>query len=328
ATKFSEKSWVNMTSLPFATEQQVMQTQQVMQAAQQIQAQYQGQIDPQQIPPQLQQQLQQAQQTLQQIKWSDVLGLLRNDMQRSYKIDIETNSTVLPEATEDKNKMNEALQALSGFIKEALPVVQQGLLPFDGFKAILLKIARQFEFGEEIEGILDSMQQPPPPPPENQKPDNSLQIKQMEIQADGQKVQAQTAASTQIKQAETQARVQEHQAQIMMDARKTQAQHELEDKKLEAANLLEHLRIDAARELELMRLSSSERIETFKANLDATTRLEIARISAEATIHQLTADAIMAGQQQAADEAETDKTLASDMYLAEQSLNQQEESDE
>lgn len=330
ATKFSEESWVSMTSLPFATDQQVAQAQQVMQAAQQIQAhmQSQAQANPQpqqpgqppqqpaqpQIPPQLQQQLQQAQQTLQQIKWSDVLSLLKNDMQRSYKIDIETNSTVLPEATEDKQNMNEALAALSGFIKEALPVVTQGLLPFEGFKAILLKIARQFQFGDDIEEILDGMQQPPPPQPPPPPPDNSVQIKQMEIQADGQKVQAQNAATLQVKQSEIQSRVQEHQAQIMMDARKAHAVDIMEDKKL-----------NSARELESMRLESTERIEIFKANLDATTRLEIARISAEATIHQLTADVFMADQQRVADEIETNKQLASDEYLANQSLNQPDE---
>jgi len=260
ATKFSEESWVQMTSLKFSTDQQAAQAQQVMQAAQQIQAQY--QVNPQQIPPQLQQQLQQAQQTLQQIKWSDVLALLKNDMQRSYKIDIETNSTVLPEATEDKNKMNEALTALSGFIKEALPVVQEGLLPFDGFKAILLKIARQFEFGEEIEGILDGMQQPPPPQPEAQPPDNSMQIKQLELQA------------------QQQADIQKAQANNQLEAQKLESSRLIEEGKAKTQMHIEQMRNDAARELEMMRLESAERMETFKANLDATTQLEIASISA------------------------------------------------
>jgi hypothetical protein len=296
ATKFSEESWVSMTSLPYATERQVLQAQQVLQAAQQIQAQYQGKIDPQQIPPAVTQQLEQAQQILQQPKWSDVLSLLKSDMQRSYKIDIETNSTVLAEATDDKQNMNEALAALSGFIKEALPVVQEGLLPFSGFKAILLKIARQFEFGEDIEGIIDEMQQPPPPQPPPPPPDNSMQIKQLEIQAEGQKSQA------------------EHQAELQ----KLEANRVVEEGRAKTQMHIEQMHNNAVRELEMLRLDSQERMETFKANLDATTRLEIARISAESTIHQLTADAFNADQQRVADTSETDKQLQADLYDADQ----------
>ena len=182
ASKFSEETWAQMTGLPFLTEQQAQQAQIVLQSFQQMPQPPAQPGQPPQIPPQVQQ----AQQALQQPKWSQVLALLKNDMQRAYKIDIETNSTIMPEATEDKQKMSEALGALAQFIGQAMPQVQAGVLPFAAVKSIMMKIARQFEFGEDIEMELEQMQQPQPPkPPE----DNTMQVKQMDMQAKQQELQ-------------------------------------------------------------------------------------------------------------------------------------------
>lgn len=165
ATKFSEESWAGMTGLPYATDAQMAQAQQIVQ------------YPADQAAPQLQQMIQQAQQTLKQPQWSQVLGLLKNDVQRSFKIDIETNSTVMTEATEDKQNINEALATLGGFIENTMPVVEKGVLPFEAFKAILLKISRQFDFGEEVENEISQITQPQPPAAPQ---DNSVELKQIE----------------------------------------------------------------------------------------------------------------------------------------------------
>lgn len=253
ATKFSEESWASMTGLPYATEQQVMQAQMVMQAAQQQAAQFAA--DPGQMPPQIQQAMQQAQQTLQQPQWSQVLELLKNDMQRSYQIDIETNSTVIPEATEDKQNTTEALTAIGAYIKESMPAIQAGILPFEAFKSVLLKVSRQFEFGDDIEKELQSMQQPPPPP---QPQDNTLQIKQMELQAK----QAGDVASAQIEQ------------------QKLEMNRLIEEGRAKTQMHIEQMRIEAQKELEAMRIQSAESIAKYQADLQAQTQLQIAVISA------------------------------------------------
>jgi hypothetical protein len=126
ATKFSEETWAKMTGLPFLTEAQFAQAQAIAQAAQQqIQAAQMAppQVDPQTQQPvpnmqlqQAQQQLQQAQAQLQKPQWKQVLALLKDDIQRAYRIDIETNSTVEPEAVEDQKNIAEVMNALGQFL--------------------------------------------------------------------------------------------------------------------------------------------------------------------------------------------------------------------
>lgn len=210
ASKFSESTWAQMTGLPFLTQEQM---------AMQPQAP--------------------AQPT-----WAQVLGLLKSDMQRAYKIDIETNSTVIPEATEDKQNMTEALTAIGQFIGQAMPQVQAGVLPFEAAKAILMKIARQFEFGGDIEEELNAMQQPQPPAPPQ---DNTLEVKQMEQQG---------------KQAEL------------------EAGNQLEAIKLEAQRVIETGKAATQMRIAEMEIESRERIAQMQAEIDAQTRIQIAQISA------------------------------------------------
>ena len=237
ATKFSEDTWVKMTGLPFSTSQQVAEAQTVMKAAQELQ-----QASPL---------IQQAQQILQQPSWNDVLELLKSDMNKAYRIDIETNSTIIPEATEDKQKTTEAVTALSQFIGESMPALQSGFLPFESFKSVLLKIARQFEFGSEIESELSNMQAPPPQQPEQ---DNSLQVKQAELEA---KAQADQIA-------------------MQADHQKTQANNMLEIQRMEHEKNIEQGKSATEMRIKQMELDVMTEIEHYKADLEAKTRLEIA----------------------------------------------------
>jgi hypothetical protein len=191
-------------------------------------------------------------------------------MQRSYRIDIETNSTIIPEATDDKQNMNEALQALSGFIKEALPVVQSGLLPFDGFKSILLKITRQFQFGEDIQDELKSMQAPQPPAP---PVDNSVQLKQMELQAKQAELQA-TQAAEQAKLAQDKEIAQ---AKAMLDVNfKKMDQLDVQGQAMLDVNL-EKMRLENEKYLAILQLESAQTIK--RMEIDAARYLEELRIA-------------------------------------------------
>ena len=287
ATKFSEKTWVAMTGLEYATEQQIQQAQMVMKAAQQYQQQLamqppqigpDGQPQQPQIPQQAMQAFQQAQQTLQQPQWSAVLDLLKNDMQRSYRIDIETNSTVIPEATEDKQNMSEALVALSGFMEKSLPAVQMGFLPFDGFKSILLKISKQFQFGDEIQDDLKGMQAPPPPQTPPLPPDNSLQIKQMELQAkqasDQAKLQAEMAKLADAKE------IEQGKAMLQVNIEKMKKQDVQGQAMLDVQ--LEKMRLENEKYLETIRLIQEKELTHYKVDVEAQTKLQLATIAAQA----------------------------------------------
>jgi hypothetical protein len=161
ATKFSEETWAGMTNLPFITTAQKQQLDQQAQALAQM-------IIPGQPPnPQQQQQMQQLQMELQKPVWGQILQILRDDFQRAYRIDIETNSTVEPEAAEDQKAITDLLMAVSQTLQSLSPLVQSGVMPFQAAQSLLLFIARRFRFGSEIEDYIQAMQ--PPKPPEQDK---------------------------------------------------------------------------------------------------------------------------------------------------------------
>ena len=166
ATKFSEETWAKMTGLPFNT---------TMQAEQMKMLAMQAQMVGQQIDPQTQARMNWP-------VWGDVLGLLRNDIQRAFRIDIETNSTVEVEATDDKEQMAEVMNAMGQALNGLTPLVSNGTLPFQAAQAMLLTIVRRFRFGAEIEDMIKSMVQPQPP---NSK-EAALQQQMQQMQQQGQ----------------------------------------------------------------------------------------------------------------------------------------------
>jgi len=193
-SKLSPETIQGMTGLPYPTGAQKQQAQMVGQQFQQM---------GQQPPPEVAQQLQQI---TSQPSWDEILGLLQNDLQRSYRIDIETNSTVDAEATEDKQNIAELLNAISQFLNGVSPLVQSGSMPFEVASGMLLAIVRRFRFGPELEDQLKEMKAPPPPPPDPkvqadaanaqadlQMKQMDMQQKQLEIQARQQEMQMEAA---------------------------------------------------------------------------------------------------------------------------------------
>jgi hypothetical protein len=120
--------------------------------------------------------------------WDEVLKTLRDDMQRAYRIDIETNSTVEPEATEDQKHIAEVMNALAQYLNGIAPLVVKGVLPFEAAQSMLLAITRRFRFGPEIEDYIKAMKQPQPEGQEQKQAEmQAMQLenqqKQMELQA-------------------------------------------------------------------------------------------------------------------------------------------------
>ena len=157
-TKFSKETLAAMTGLQYPTGEQKAMAMQTLQTAKQQLA---GQ-PPQSIPPQTQQSLMKLQQVASMPSWEDIQGMISNDLQRNYRIDIETNSTVDAEATEDKANMGEFLNAAAQFLNGVGPLVQQGILPFEAAKSILLAVTRRYRFGTEVEDQIREMQAPKP----------------------------------------------------------------------------------------------------------------------------------------------------------------------
>ena len=188
--KFEPTTIQQMTGLPFLFDEQKQQIQGQIQQAQ-IRAQTMAAVTGQQAPPpQLPPELQQL---LQQPSWNQIIGLLQNDIARSYKTDIETNSTIDAEAAQDKQDIAELLNALSQFLNGIAPLVEQGVMPIEIAKEILLVITRRYNFGSNLEDMLANMKSPQ----QAKGPDPKEQAAAAEAQAKLGQIQAESAAAAQ-----------------------------------------------------------------------------------------------------------------------------------
>ena len=305
ATKFSEETWAKMTGLPFLLSEKynelttikALLTQQVQQLQASMPPPQPG-APPPPMPPQVQQ-LQQVTQQLQAPQWSAVLDLLRDDFQRAYRIDIETNSTVEPEAAEDQQMIQEVLMALSQVMQGLGPLVMKGVLPFQAAQVMLLTIIRRFRFGVELEDTIKAMQ--PPKPEDDGK---AAELAQMQQQMAQQQMQAQQQTAQQDLQVKTMTaekavleknidlQLRELQLKAEQDglARERQAfEQEMAMREQVAAAKIspeahaqELSKLQAERATEKMKAEIQRETELAKAQIQANTQLAVAEISAKA----------------------------------------------
>lgn len=224
--KFTVETLQTMTALQFPS----MQEKQQMMMAQQ-----QGQ----EVPPEM----------LNKPTWEEVIQVLRDDKQRTFKVDIETDSTIAASIESDMQGLTEVLGGITQLITGLGPAVQMGALPLEALKEIILTVVRRAKMGNAVEDAFDKMQQPPPPPQEQQQPDNSLEVEQLRQQGEQQKTQAESQA----KQAEIQVKAQ-----------------------------LEQMKLQAEQQRESERLQ----FEQWKAELENSTKVVIAELQAKTSLKQ------------------------------------------
>jgi hypothetical protein len=161
--KLSQDTWIKVTGLPYPTNEnrekarQMLQQMKIQAQQQALQAQQMGQQLPPPQPPDPQ-----LVQTAQSPSWEEILEFLQDDYIRSYKVDIETNSTLDAEATEDKQMIGDFMNAMGQFMNGVMPMVQQGIMPFGAMKSMLQQISRRFRFGDEVDDQLNAMKEPKP----------------------------------------------------------------------------------------------------------------------------------------------------------------------
>lgn len=226
AEQFDPQTLSMMTGVDLPTEQDKAMAQQAIQAFEQQKA-VMGQMQQQgmPLPPEAQQQVQQyqqqaeqAQKVLQKPSWEQVMEVMRSDLLRGYKIDVETDSTIEADEAYDQRSLAELYKGIGDFSATVGPLVQQGAMPLAAFKAMLISGARKFKMGRQVE---DELEQIPDQQPQQQNPE-----------AEAQKIEAEKAKlDLQMKQAEAQMRTQKmeenaaHERQrLQMDMQRMQAE--------------------------------------------------------------------------------------------------------
>lgn len=219
--------------------------------------------------------------------WEQVIGLMRDNVHRNYRIDIETDSTIAASMESDMQGLQQVLTGLANFIAGAAPAVQSGSLPIEAVKEIAMTITRRARMGLAVEDALDKMQEPQP------QADPQAQIEQAKLQAQQQQEQMKAALEREKMQAQAQLEAQKIEAEMRAEEHKQemQAREVAHQNQLEAER--DRLKAEQEAALEQMRIASEQRIadaqrqlDWEKAQLDAQTKIVVADMAAKTSIKQ------------------------------------------
>ena len=176
---------------------------------------------PQQLPPPPPEIPPEIMEILEKPTWEECIQLLRDDKQRSFRVDIETDSTISGNYVADQKAITELLEGVSAFINDAGPAVTAGYLPLEAAKAMIMAAVRRFKLGREVEDALDMIGENEPAQEEGAGVAEALQMK---LQIEQQEAQ--------IKAQEVEQKLQIEQAKMNMESQGKQADLQMEEKDL------------------------------------------------------------------------------------------------
>lgn len=88
--------------------------------------------------------------------WAGVMRVLKDELMMSYRIDIQTDSTIADVTMADQEELRQLLQAIGGFIQTMAPIVQSGFIPAEPVTKLMLAVVRRFKLGIEVEDALEA----------------------------------------------------------------------------------------------------------------------------------------------------------------------------
>jgi hypothetical protein len=150
--------------------------------------------------------------------WEEVQALLRNDALRSFRIDVETDSTVQPDENAAKLAFTEFTSAIVGLMSAAASIVPSAPYTAPLFAEVLKQGARTFNVSRSMEDVIDKVfeqaeaappVQPPGPPPPDESAMQVEQLKSQTAQMQAQIEQQRTQMEGELGMAELQLKGQE-----------------------------------------------------------------------------------------------------------------------
>ena len=295
--KFQIETLEAMTLLQYPHKAQVdRQNQQAMMQYQQQMQQYQMQAQQaqqsgQQLPPPPQQPQQQNP-----ITWEAVAEAMQNDATRTYRIDIETDSTLSATQDNDMGALKELLTGLTQIMQGFGPMVQEGAMSVDVLKELMLVVTRRAKMGTAVEDVINKIEQPQPKPDpdagkaqaeqqaQQAQQQHEMQLEQMKAQIQDQQSQRELQAKVQADQASAQLAMQTEQHKQQMQAEQVTQQNQIEAQRNAQQSELEH-----AREMQRMQFDAETAqrktdLEKYKIDMEYRKAIEVAEIAAGATL--------------------------------------------
>jgi hypothetical protein len=202
------------------------------------------------------------------------IELLKDRPLRNFRIDVAADSLVMLDENQNKQERMEFLQAFGGFLQQALPVAQASP-PMVPMMVELMKFGIQaFKQSRPLEGALDQaldqmQQMAAQPNPEAQAAQQAVQVEQQKAQVAMQMEQAKMQASQQVES-----------AKMQLEQAKMTAQAQNDQAKLQMEMQLEQQRQQFEAQMKAQELAQKQEADRYKADLDAATKVMVARISA------------------------------------------------
>lgn len=263
--RFQPETLYTMTGLQFPDQ---MAKQQAQMQFQQAQAQYQQQAAMAQQQGQQPPQAPQPPPILSIPSWQEIIGVMRDDALRTFKVDIETDSTVAASMESDMQGLEQVLGGVVQVMNGFAPAVQQGIMPVDVLKELMLTVVRRARMGNAVEDAIDKIQAPPP---KQDQTDPRVQVAQIKAQSDEKQSQADAQQNAQLEMAKIQSEERLSEKQAQLDVWVAQQQQAAQQAQAEAQGrfdaMLKQREMQMEMMLEAQRRSDDERQAAMQAQL-------------------------------------------------------------
>ena len=193
------------------------------------------------------------------------IQLLQDKPLRNFRVEVSADTLVQLDENQLKQDRMEFLQAFGGFVNQVMPVVQTSPQMAPMMMEIMKFGVGAFKQAKQLEGVLDQALQQYQQSQGQQGPSAEQQQAQAEQQAEQAKLQAQM----QLEQTKLQANMQ-------IEQMKLQAEQQMEAQKAQ----MEAAKAEQEQQLKAMEIAQQEQFDRWKAELDAATKILVARIGA------------------------------------------------
>jgi hypothetical protein len=210
------------------------------------------------------------------------LQLLKNEPAKNFRIEVTTDSMIYQDEQQEKQNRMEFLQAMSGFLSQAIPAAQATPEITPMMMEMLKFGVTAFKAGKGLEGLIDETAdkfrqqaqqtagQPKPPSPEQQKMEMQMQIEQGKMQA---------------RQAELQMQMQMDQQKLQMQMELEKAKQEYQAQENQLKFQLEDQRNTQKAEMEMriaqMKMHTERNTQVLLAHINNGAKIEVARIGSD-----------------------------------------------
>jgi hypothetical protein len=203
------------------------------------------------------------------------LQLLKDEPAKNFRIEVTTDSMIYQDEQQEKQDRMEFLQAMGGFLSQALPAANASPELTPMLIEMLKFGVTAFKAGKGLEGLIDETAdkfrqqqkqmegQPKPPSPEMQKLQMQGQMEQSKMQMQMQMEQQKMQMQMDLEKAKQEYQAQENQLKFQLEEQRNMMDREMEMKVAQ------------------MKMNTERNTQVLLAHINNGAKIEVARIGAD-----------------------------------------------